>query len=214
MTQHLNQSQRQRLATTAVSSFRKGVARHNFQETTLGKRRWWMGVVTLKTHHQGHRYHLDHLVARTHRRLLLVLRPSLITEISPTTVEVTHAGGCGLGKLMRLNSSAFRTALSGEHGVHALSTPSSRPLDGKMIWLKRGFLRLETDDPSELEHPGEGWVSLYRKLAAALTNIAHGEVGREITQKTTTCLNNNTIARGRVLLAIVFGTTLPDNMVR
>ena len=50
---------------------------------------------------------------------------------------------------------------------------------------------------------------LGRKLAAALTNIAHGEVGREITQTTTTALNNNQVATGRVMMAIVFGTTRP-----
>ncbi len=64
--------------------------------------------------------------------------------------------------------------------------------------------RVETADPAELGYPGEGLVSLDRKIAAALTNIAHGEVGREITQRSNTCLHNNTIARGRVLLAIVF----------
>ncbi len=66
------------------------------------------------------------------------------------------------------------------------------------------ILQVETADPAELEYPGEGWVSLDRKIAAALTKMAHGEIGREITQKSNTCLNNNTIARGRVLLAIVF----------
>jgi hypothetical protein len=66
------------------------------------------------------------------------------------------------------------------------------------------ILQVETADPAELEYPGEGWVSLDRKIAAALTNMATGETGREITQRSNTCLNNNTIARGRVLLAIVF----------
>ena len=46
-------------------------------------------------------------------------------------------------------------------------------------------------------------ISLDRKLAAALTTIAHGEIGRQITQATTTALSNNTVARGRVLLAFV-----------
>ena len=50
----------------------------------------------------------------------------------------------------------------------------------------------------------KGWVSLDRKIAAALTKMATGEIGLEITQRSTTSLNNNTIARGRVLLAIVF----------
>ena len=49
-----------------------------------------------------------------------------------------------------------------------------------------------------------GWVSLGRKLAAALTKIAHGEIGRELTQATTRALSHGRIIRGRVLLAIVF----------
>ena len=49
-----------------------------------------------------------------------------------------------------------------------------------------------------------GWVYPDRKLAAALTNISEGEVGRQLTLASTTALNNNTVQRGRVLLAIVF----------
>ncbi len=69
---------------------------------------------------------------------------------------------------------------------------------------KSWIQQVETADPAELEYPGEGWVSHDRKLAAALAKMAHGEIGREVAQKSNTCLNNNTIARGRVLLAIVF----------
>ena len=65
-------------------------------------------------------------------------------------------------------------------------------------------MRCETDDPSLLNDPGEGWISLDRKLAVALTNIAHGEIGRELTHTTTMALNNGHIVRGRVLLAIMF----------
>ena len=81
--------------------------------------------------------------------------------------------------------------------------PSSLLLDGRAILAQEWNLRVETDDPADLEYSGEGWVSLDRKLATALTKLAHGEVGREITQAATTCLNNR-VARGRVLLAIVF----------
>ena len=65
---------------------------------------------------------------------------------------------------------------------------------------------VETEDPESpvLYDPGEGWVSLGRKLAAAITKIARGEIGREITQYNTTALSNNLVVRGRVLLAIVF----------
>mgnify|MGYP000010823183 CR=1 FL=1 len=52
--------------------------------------------------------------------------------------------------------------------------------------------------------PGEGWVALDRKIAAALTKIAHGEIGRELTQMTTMSLNNGQFVRGRVLWAHVF----------
>ena len=65
-------------------------------------------------------------------------------------------------------------------------------------------MKVETEPPWALEDPGEGWISLDRKLAAAITKIAKGEIGREITQYNTTALNNNQVVRGRVLLALVF----------
>ena len=65
-------------------------------------------------------------------------------------------------------------------------------------------MRVETDENWALEDPGEGWISLDRKLAAALSKIAKGEIGREIMQSQTTALNNQLVVRGRVLLAIVF----------
>ena len=72
-----------------------------------------------------------------------------------------------------------------------------------MILAQEWILKVETHKPSDLEIPGEGWVSLDRRLAAALTKIAHGEIGRQITQATTMALNNNTVARGSVLPANV-----------
>ena len=65
-------------------------------------------------------------------------------------------------------------------------------------------MRCESDDPSTLTNPGEGWTSLDRKLAAALTEISHGELGRVLSQLTTKSMNTNTMARGRVLPAAVF----------
>ena len=94
--------------------------------------------------------------------------------------------------------------------IHAVVSAAGRQDDLAQAWI----LKVETADPRELEDPGEGWISLDRKLASALTKIAHGEVGREITQTTTTALNNNQVARGRVLLAIIFGTTRPETMPR
>ena len=65
-------------------------------------------------------------------------------------------------------------------------------------------MKCESQEPNDLSRPGRNWVSLDRKLAAALTRIAHGELGRELSQKTTESLNRNEIVRGRTLLAIVF----------
>ena len=65
-------------------------------------------------------------------------------------------------------------------------------------------MRLETDELWSLEEPGDGWISLDRKLAAALSKVAKGEIGRELQQHQTTSLNNMQVARGRVLLAMVF----------
>ncbi len=55
-----------------------------------------------------------------------------------------------------------------------------------------------------LHNPGEGWIALDRKIAAGLTRICHGEIGREITHMSTTMYNDGQIVRGRVLLALVF----------
>ena len=57
-------------------------------------------------------------------------------------------------------------------------------------------MKRETLAFARLSDPGVGWVSLDRKLAAALAKIAHGEVGRELTHMTTMALSNGQIARG------------------
>ena len=84
--------------------------------------------------------------------------------------------------------------------IHSIVSAAGRQDDLAQDWI----MRVETDESWTLEDPGEGWVSLDRKLAAALTKIAKGEIGREITQHNTTALNNNRVIRGRVLLALVF----------
>ena len=66
-------------------------------------------------------------------------------------------------------------------------------------------MKCETHAPSRLTKPGLGWIPLDRKLAAAITRISTGEIGRVLTQITTAALNQGQIARGRVLLATVFG---------
>ncbi len=76
--------------------------------------------------------------------------------------------------------------------IHAVISAAGRQDDLAQEWI----LKVETHDPSDSEGPGEGWISLDRKLAAALTKIARGEIGRHITQATTIALNNNMVATG------------------
>ena len=84
--------------------------------------------------------------------------------------------------------------------LQAITSAAGRQDDLAFYWVRK----CETDDPTTLSVPGKEWISLDRKLAAALTNIAHGEIGRQLTLLTTIALNNNQIIRGRVLLATVF----------
>ena len=42
-----------------------------------------------------------------------------------------------------------------------------------------------------LDIPGDGWISLDWKLAAALIKISEGELGRQLTLATTAALNKN-----------------------
>ena len=84
--------------------------------------------------------------------------------------------------------------------IHAVIAAAGRQDYLAQEWI----LKVETHDLSELEEPGDGWISLDRKLAAAPTTIAHGEIGRQITRATTIALISNMVARGRVLLALVF----------
>ncbi len=65
-------------------------------------------------------------------------------------------------------------------------------------------MKVETHEAVDLETPGDGWVTLDRKLAAALTKISHGELGRQLTLTSNAALNSGQVARGRVLLALVF----------
>ena len=59
--------------------------------------------------------------------------------------------------------------------IHAIISAAGRQDDLAQEWI----LKVEPHDSGQLEEPGEGWISLDRKLAAALTNIAHGEIGRQ-----------------------------------
>ena len=63
-------------------------------------------------------------------------------------------------------------------------------------------LSVATHDPVDLEDPGVGWISLDRKLAAALTKVSFGEPGRQLASSA--AMSEGRIARGRVPLASVF----------
>ena len=47
-------------------------------------------------------------------------------------------------------------------------------------------------------------MTLDRQIAAALTEVSHGELGRTFTLASNACLNRGRSARGIVLLQIVF----------
>ena len=55
--------------------------------------------------------------------------------------------------------------------IHAIISAAGRQDDLAQEWI----LKVETHNPADLEDPGEGWISLDRKLAAASTKNAHGE---------------------------------------
>ncbi len=63
-------------------------------------------------------------------------------------------------------------------------------------------MKVETHEAVDLETPGDGWVTLDRKLAAALAKISRGELGRQLTLTSNAALNSGQVARGRVLLAL------------
>ena len=54
------------------------------------------------------------------------------------------------------------------------------------------------------ERSGNGWATLDRKHAAALTKTPHGELGKLLTLHSIACLKQGKAARGRVLLQFVF----------
>ena len=76
------------------------------------------------------------------------------------------------------------------NAIHAVASTAGRQDDLAQEWI----LKVATHDPADPEDPGAGWVSLDRKLAAALTRISYGDLGR----------------RGRVLPALVLQDTTPS----
>ncbi len=79
-------------------------------------------------------------------------------------------------------------------------TAARRHDDSALEWV----VRVETHKHADLEHPGHGWITLDRNIAAAFAYISHGELGRALTLHSNACLSQGRSARGRVLLQIVF----------
>ncbi len=50
-------------------------------------------------------------------------------------------------------------------------------------------MKADIHELSELEDRGYGWISFGRKLAAAVTRIAGGELDRQLTQASSKALN-------------------------
>jgi hypothetical protein len=78
---------------------------------------------------------------------------------------------------------------------------AGRQGDNALGWT---LLADKADSVDELNIPGRDWVSLGRKLASAVTKIAHGELGRQIALMNSTAIDAGRIARGRRLLQLVF----------
>jgi uncharacterized protein (DUF1684 family) len=86
------------------------------------------------------------------------------------------------------------------NAIHAIVSAAGRHDDSALEWV----MKVEAHEAVDLETPGDGWVTLDRKLAAALTKISHGELGRQLTLTSNAALSSGQVARGRVLLALVF----------
>ena len=84
--------------------------------------------------------------------------------------------------------------------VQTVIAAAGRHDDEAFPWIQA----CATESPEDLCIPGEGWVSLDRKIAAGLMRICHGELGRELTQMSTAMYNDNQFVRGRSLWALVF----------
>ncbi len=80
-------------------------------------------------------------------------------------------------------------------------------------------MKVEAREALDLETPGDVWVTLGRKLAAASTKISHGEPGGQLALTSNAALSCGQVASGRALLALVFeyysaGTTKRNVNVR
>ncbi len=82
------------------------------------------------------------------------------------------------------------------NSIHAIVSAAGRPDDLAMEWI----MKVETHEPSDLEERCYGWVSLDHELAAAVTKIFGGELGRVLTQAITVAPNLGRAARGELCL--------------
>ena len=86
------------------------------------------------------------------------------------------------------------------NAIHAIVSAAGRHDDSALEWV----MKVETHEAVDLETPGDGWVTLDRKLAAALAKTSHGELGRQLNLTGNAALSRGQVARDRVLLALVF----------
>ena len=84
-----------------------------------------------------------------------------------------------------------------------VNSASGRPDDRTISWIRA----VERPDaqPSDFLDSGKRFLTLDRKLGAALSKIATGELGRILTQAGEDAMQfNDRVARGRELLCIIF----------
>ena len=79
--------------------------------------------------------------------------------------------------------------------IHAIASAARRHDDKALEWIVEAV---------GLETPGNGWISPDRKPAAALTEISHGELGRELALASSAALSIGHVAVGRVRCSCVF----------
>ena len=84
--------------------------------------------------------------------------------------------------------------------IHAIVAAAGRHDGSTLDWI----MKTDSHDEAYLNVPGSGWVALDRKLAAAISRISHGKLGRTLTLTSNAALGRGQSARGRVLLQILF----------
>ncbi len=83
---------------------------------------------------------------------------------------------------------------------------SGREDDRVILWIRE--VETKGAKPEDFAEKTKEFLTLDPKVAASLTKLAQGELGRQITQRNDEALYKECrMARGRELLCIVFGTT-------